>query len=328
MIYLYKTVKFNSSVKQLTFLLLNIVILCVELSISFVKTLDFEYGKASQLSPLISRVVCNNPSPFTFYGTGTYLVGRNNLVIIDPGPDDDNHLSALLKAINGRNVSHILITHPHADHSPLARKLSDVTGAKIWGKAEEKAHKPISNETEEGDDTGFCPDFAINDGQIIQCDGFEIECIATPGHTSGHFCFGLPFENVLFSGDHIMGWSTSVILPPNGNMNQYIKSLEKIRASQFETLYPTHGAPIPNPHEFIDAYINHRLEREKQVIECLKNNISKISDMVPLLYANVDKRLWPAAARSIHAHLIRLVENKIVQSNNKNDIASDYNIII
>lgn len=297
------------------------------MSIPFIKNLDFKYGEVSQLSPLIARVVCNNPSPFTYYGTGTYLIGQNNLVIIDPGPNDDEHLAALIKAIDGRVVSHILITHPHADHSPLSTKLSGAIGAKIWGKSENKGHKPISHETEEGDDFGFTPDFEINDGQKIQCDGFEIECIATPGHTSGHFCFGLKSENALFSGDHIMGWSTSVILPPDGNMNQYISSLEKIKARNFDILYPTHGAPIPKPHDFIDAYINHRLEREKQIIDCLKNGISNIKDMVPLLYANVDKRLWPAAARSIHAHLIRLVENEIVISNNKNEIESNFKVI-
>lgn len=298
------------------------------MSIPFIKNLEFKYGEVSQLSPLIARVVCNNPSPFTFFGTGTYLIGQNNLVIIDPGPNDDEHLADLIKAIDGRVVSHILITHPHADHSPLATKLSGATGAKIWGKPENKGHKPISHETEEGDDFGFIPDFEINDGQIIQANGFEIECIATPGHTSGHYCFGLPSENALFSGDHIMGWSTSVILPPDGNMNQYISSLEKIKTRNYEIIYPTHGAPIPKPRDFIDAYINHRLEREKQIIDCIKNGISQINDMVPLLYANVDKRLWPAAARSIHAHLIRLVENEIASSNNKNKIESNYKIIV
>lgn len=296
------------------------------MTIPFIKTLEFEYGVPSQLSPLISRVVCNNPSPFTFYGTGTYIIGTRDLVIIDPGPNDDEHLDALIKAINGANVSHILITHPHADHSPLSTKLSGITGAKIWGKSEIKTHIPISHNTEEGDDIGFIPDFEIKDGQIIQCDGFEIEAIASPGHTSGHFCFGLSKENALFSGDHIMGWSTSVILPPDGNMNQYIKSLEKISARDFDILYPTHGAPIPKPNEFINAYIAHRLEREEQVIECLKNGISRISDMVPILYANVDKRLWPAAARSLHAHLIRLVENGIVASKEAYVLSANFEI--
>ncbi len=299
----------------------------MSVTIPFIKALEFEYGVHAQISPLIARVVCNNPSPFTFYGTGTYLIGNNDLMIIDPGPNDDEHLQALIKAINGRNVSHILITHPHFDHSPLATKLSGMVGAKIWGKSETKGHKPISHETEEGEDIGFNPDFELNDGLIIKNKEFEIEAIATPGHTLGHFCFGLKAENALFSGDHIMGWSTSVILPPDGNMNQYINSLEKVRARNFKILYPTHGAPIPNPHDFINSYIAHRLEREKQIIECLKNNISTISDMVPILYANVDKRLWPAAARSIQAHLIRLVENNLVSCIKPNEINSKFQII-
>lgn len=297
------------------------------MSIPFIKNLEFKYGEVSQLSPLIARVVCNNPSPFTFYGTGTYLIGQNNLVIIDPGPNDDEHLEALIKAIDGRVVSHILITHPHADHSPLATKLSGATGAKIWGKSDPKPHKPMANETEEGDDFGFIPDYEIIDGQIIQANGFEIECIATPGHTSGHFCFGLAQENALFSGDHIMGWSTSVILPPDGNMNQYISSLEKIKARDFKTLYPTHGAPIPNPHEFIDSYIAHRLEREQQVIECLRDGITKIDDMLHILYANTDRRLWPAAARNLHAHLIRLVQNGRVKAIGAPELDAQYSII-
>lgn len=299
----------------------------MSVTIPFIKTLEFEYGVPAQLSPLIARVICKNPSPFTFYGTGTYLVGKDDLVIIDPGPNDDAHLKALINAINGRNVSHILITHPHSDHSPLAAQLSKITGAKIWGKGEKISHKPISQETEEGDDIGFKPDVEIEDGQIIQANGFEFECISTPGHTAGHFCFGLKAENALFSGDHIMGWSTSVILPPDGNMNQYLKSLEKVRARDFAILYPTHGAPIPNPHQFIDAYIAHRLEREKQIIEFLKNGITNIFDMVPILYANVDKRLWPAAARSLHAHLIRLAENGIIANKPNNDLNTNYSLL-
>lgn len=297
------------------------------MSIPFIKTLEFEYGVPARVSGLVSRVVCKNPSPFTYFGTGTYLVGQKDLVIIDPGPDDDAHLQALMAAIGVRNVSHILITHPHADHSPLATKLSGFTGAKIWGKSEVKTHKPIGHETEEGDDFGFNPDFEITDGQIINADGFEIEAISTPGHTAGHYCFALPAENALFCGDHIMGWSTSVILPPDGNMNQYLASLEKVLARGFKTLYPTHGAPITEPEPFIKAYIAHRLEREQQVIDCLKQGITKIADMVPILYANVDKRLWPAAALSLYAHVLRLVENGVAACDKAPEIGAIYQII-
>ncbi len=296
------------------------------MSIPFIKALNFEYGVCDQLSPLISRVICNNPSPFTYFGTGTYLVGKNRLMIIDPGPNNDAHLEALIKAIDGREVTHILITHTHADHSPLSTRLSGFIGAKIWGRAENLGHKPISHETEEGDDFSFKPDFEISDGEVLENGEIEMRAIFTPGHTMGHFCFALNNENALFTGDHIMGWSTSVIIPPDGNMNQYLQSLEKVQEFGFDVLYPTHGAPIEKPHEFINAYINHRLARERQIIECLANGMNKINDMIPVIYAQTDKRLWPAAARSLHAHLIRLVENGVVKSENKDEIDSVFRI--
>lgn len=292
----------------------------------FKKSLDFKYGELAQLSPLIGRIICNNPSPFTYFGTGTYLVGHKELMIIDPGPNDDTHLEALIKAIGGREVTHILVTHSHADHSPLSVRLSGLTGARIWGRSEEKTHKPIGHETEEGDDCSFSPDIELFDGQVLENGEVQIRAIHTPGHTAGHFCFELVNENALFTGDHIMGWSTSVIIPPDGNMNKYLQSLETVRDFGFAILYPTHGASIPNPHEFINAYIAHRLEREAQVLECLKNGLTTIEKMVPIIYANTDKRLWPAAARSLHAHLIRLVENGIVRSRNPHELGESFTL--
>ncbi|KAF0112700.1 MAG: beta-lactamase domain-containing protein [Hyphomonadaceae bacterium] len=278
------------------------------MSIPFIKTLDFQYGVPAQISPLVRRVIANNPGPFTFFGTGTYIIGHGNVAVIDPGPDDDAHLTALLAATKGETITHIFVTHPHLDHSPLAAKLSAVSGAKTYGKSEKLGHKPIDANTEEGDDDGFRPDIEVNDGEKIACHGFDLEAIFTPGHTGNHVCYALPQENALFSGDHIMGWSTSVIIPPDGDMSDYLDSLDKVAARDFATLYPTHGAPITEPAPFIAAYKQHRVTRENQVIECLRQGTTKIIDMVPILYANVDKRLWPAAARSLHAHLIRLVK--------------------
>ena len=278
------------------------------MSIPFIKTLDFEYGVPSQVSPLIRRVVANNPGPFTYFGTGTYIIGHGNVAVIDPGPDDDRHLDALLAATMGETITHIFVTHPHLDHSPLAKKLSAICGAQIYGNAEKLSHKKIDSKTEEGDDMGFRPDYELSDGEIINCGNFEIEAIFTPGHTASHVCYALPQENALFSGDHIMGWSTSVILPPDGDMTDYLNSLDKISSYEFTALYPTHGAPINEPAPFIKAYKAHRLERERQVLECLANGIFKIHDMVPILYATTDKRLWPAASLSLLAHLIRLVK--------------------
>lgn len=278
------------------------------MSIPFIKTLDFEYGVPSVVSPLVRRVVCKNPGPFTYFGTGTYIIGKGNVAVIDPGPDDQDHLDAILSATKGETISHIFVTHPHSDHSPLSRELSAKTGAKIYGIPESKNHKQIGTQVEEGDDIGFTPDIEIIDNQEFALSGFNLKAITTPGHIDCHVCFALFEENALFSGDHIMGWSTSVIIPPDGDMSDYLESLDKVAALNFSTLYPTHGAPITEPAPFIAAYKEHRLEREAQVLDCLKNGITKISDMVPILYANVDKRLWPAASLSLLAHLIRLVK--------------------
>lgn len=277
------------------------------MSIPFIKTLDFEYGVPARVSPLIRRVVCKNPGPFTFFGTGTYIIGNGNVAVIDPGPLDPSHLEAILSATKGEQITHIFVTHPHNDHSPLARELSAKTGAKIYGISERATHKQIGNSAEEGDDLGFKPDIEIKDSQEFALSGFTLKAITTPGHIDCHVCFALLEENALFSGDHIMGWSTSVIIPPDGDMSDYLDSLDKVAAMDFKTLYPTHGAPIADPAPFIAAYKAHRLEREAQVLDCLSNGIAKIEEMVPLLYASVDKRLWPAASLSLLAHLIRLV---------------------
>lgn len=298
------------------------------MSIPFIKTLDFQYGVPQQVSPLIRRVIANNPGPFTYFGTGTYIIGHGNVAVIDPGPDDDLHLAAILAATKGETISHIFVTHPHLDHSPLAAKLSKESGAKTYGKREKSSHKKIDAATEEGDDMGFKPNIEVIDGEVINCDNFTLEAVFTPGHTANHVCYALPHENAFFSGDHIMGWSTSVILPPDGDMSDYLGSLEKVAARQFRVLYPTHGAPITDPAPFISAYIAHRLEREKQVLACLARGINKINDMVPNLYANVDQRLWPAAALSLFAHIIRLVKIGKVATNGEPAIDNYYSLKI
>ncbi|HXV00150.1 MAG TPA: MBL fold metallo-hydrolase, partial [Caulobacteraceae bacterium] len=211
--------------------------------IPYVRELKFEYGAADQVSPLIRRVVANNPGPFTFLGTGTYIVGRGEVAVIDPGPDLADHLAAILKAIEGETVSHILVTHHHADHSPLARPLAAATGATVYGCAVAKA--PVEGEIrlEAGYDD-FTPGVSVCGGATLAGRGWTLEAIPTPGHTSNHICYALAEENALFSGDHIMGWSTTVITPPDGDMGDYLASLELIRSRGFSTLWPTHGPPI------------------------------------------------------------------------------------
>ncbi len=278
--------------------------------IPFVREMDLEYGRCDQVSPLIRRVTAANPGPFTFKGTGTYIVGRGAVAVIDPGPEMEDHLAALLAALAGERVSHILVTHHHADHSPLARALSAATGAPVYGCAVSPSAAGGAGveevKTEAGHDA-FTPDISVCGGAVIAGEGWTLEAIPTPGHTSNHICYALQEENALFSGDHIMGWSTTVITPPDGDMGDYFASLDLIRGRGFATLWPTHGPPIREVDPFIAAYAEHRRERERQVLAQLGAGVLHIRDMVPVLYAGVDSRLWPAAARSLHAHLIELV---------------------
>lgn len=278
--------------------------------IPFVRDGDLEYGRRYSVSPLIQRVVANNPGPFTYTGTGTYIVGRDTpgagVAVIDPGPPDDEHLAALERAIEGRSVSHILVTHTHRDHSPLARPFSDRTGAPILAARPPKLVVHASGDMDEDEDEDFRPDVILSGGEILSGDGWTLEALATPGHASNHIAFALIEENALFSGDHVMGWSTTVVAPPDGDMGAYMTSLDTVIARDFSTLWPTHGAPITDPAPFLAAYKSHRLAREAQVISRLQAGDRTIAQMVPTLYAAVNPRLWPAASLSMLAHLQKL----------------------
>jgi len=275
--------------------------------IPFIRTLETPYEADTRLSPLVSRVLANNPGPFTFKGTGVYIVGHTDVAVIDPGPLVPEHLEALKRALDGKHVTHILVTHTHTDHSPAAQPLKEWTGAKTYafgphgvGKAEDGV------KVEEGGDMAFVPDIRVKDGDLIKATDFTIECVYTPGHTSNHMCFGLREEDALFTGDHIMGWSTTVVTPPDGDMAQYMASVRKLLARDDKILYPTHGAPVIDPRPFLEAYLEHRLDRERQIISCIKDGLVTIPEMVAHMYAAVDKRLHPAASRSVLAHLIQL----------------------
>ncbi len=280
------------------------------MAIPYNRSFDAPYEESVALSPRIRRVLARNPSPFTFKGTGVYLVGERDVAVIDPGPDMPEHVDALKRALDGRRVSHILVTHTHSDHSPAARPLKEWSGAKTYafgphgsGKAEEGV------KVEEGGDRDFVPDIRVKDGDVIEGAGFAIECVFTPGHTSNHMCYALREEKALFTGDHVMGWSTTVVTPPDGDMAAYMASLRKLLARDDETLWPTHGGPVRDPKPFVQAYIDHRLEREAQILACLRDSVSSIPDMVARMYVDVDKRLHPAAARSVLAHLIQLTND-------------------
>jgi glyoxylase-like metal-dependent hydrolase (beta-lactamase superfamily II) len=281
--------------------------------IPFRRDIEIEYGAAQTLTPLIRRVVARNPSPFTFKGTGTYIVGHRQVAIIDPGPDIAAHIDALLAALRGETVTHILITHTHLDHSPAAAAIKQATGAKTYGfgphgsgRAEDRSG--VDGVTEEGGDHAFAPDIAMRDGDAVEGPGWRLAAVHTPGHTSNHLCFALPEERTLFSGDHVMGWSTSVIAPPDGDMAAYMRSLDKLLRRDDAVYWPTHGPSIPDPKPFVRAFIAHRHERAQAILDRLAQGDEAIPAIVARVYVGLDPRLTGAAARSVLAHLVELVE--------------------
>lgn len=298
--------------------------------IPFVRTFDFAYGRCDRVSPLIRRVVANNPGPFTFTGTGTYLIGRDGpeagVAVIDPGPLDEDHLKALLQAVDGQTVTHVLVTHTHRDHAPLAQPFAEATGAVVLAARPPVRQVHASMGLDEEDDDGFVPDHILHDGERVEGDGWTLETLATPGHASNHLAFALIEENALFCGDHVMGWSTTVVAPPDGDMVDYMASLDAVLARGFDTLWPTHGAPITDPRPFLEAYRDHRRERERQVLERLAAGDQQIAQMVPVLYAAVDRRLWPAASLSVHAHLLSLVRRGVVAAQPEASLQADYRL--
>ena len=278
--------------------------------IPFVSAPAFDYGRVDRVSPLIRRVIADNPGPFTFTGTGTYIVGRSEpgagVAVIDPGPPDPDHLAALLRAVEGQTVSHVLVTHTHRDHAPLARPFAEAVGAPVLAARPPVRTIHASGGLDEDDDDSFAPDVILKGGEMLAGDGWTMEALSTPGHASNHMAFVLRDENALFSGDHVMGWSTTVVAPPDGDMAAYMASLEAVIERRFTTIWPTHGAPVTDPGPFLEAYRAHRLGREAQVLARLAAGDRKIGDMVPALYASVDPGLWPAASLSVWAHLIAL----------------------
>jgi len=272
------------------------------------RTFDPRYGEAVAISPLLRRVLAPNPGPFTFHGTGTYIVGHGRVAVIDPGPLLDAHVDALCRALDGETVTHILVTHTHNDHSPAALPLQRATGAPIFAFGPHGAGKRSAGiAVEEGGDMAFEPDVLLADGEVIAGDGWTLDCVYTPGHTSNHLCFGLREERCLFSGDHVMGWSTTVIVPPDGDMAQYLTSLSRLQRRDDVRYYPTHGTSIEAPAVFLARLVEHRHARERQILACLARGIVRIRDMVRVIYSDVEAHLHPAAAMSVLAHLEHMV---------------------
>lgn len=232
-----------------------------------------------------------------------------------------------MRALEGETVTHILITHTHSDHSPAAAPLKALTGAETYAYGPHgsgQLNTPDDVQVEEDGDTAFVPDFEIRHGDVIEGNGWTVECVYTPGHTSNHMCFALQEEKALFSGDHVMGWSTSIVSPPDGNMEQYMASLRLLLERDDEVYWPTHGPAITDPKPIVRSFIEHREDRERQIMEQLAAGHTRIQDMVPIMYAAVDKRLYPAAARSVFAHMEHLVATGAVVTKGKPTLGGDY----
>lgn len=263
------------------------------------------YGMIEQISPMVRRVLARNPSHFTYTGTGTYIIGRGTVAVIDPGPAMDEHVQALLTALDGETVSDILVTHTHFDHSPAAKPLAAATGARILG-CSVVGIEDDGPRSDAGFDMEYEPSVILADQDTVTGPGWTISAVATPGHTSNHLCYAFAEEAALFSGDHVMGWSTTVVTPPDGDMAQYMDSLRKVGQREDHLFYPTHGPAIAGPQRLVKGLIGHRRQREAQILRLLQDGPRPIEAMVEHMYAAVDRALWPAAGRSVLAHLLHL----------------------
>jgi glyoxylase-like metal-dependent hydrolase (beta-lactamase superfamily II) len=281
--------------------------------VNFDLSLNVAAGEEVRLSPLVSRLLAPNPGPFTFKGTGVHIVGAGaEVAVIDPGPDSPAHLAALKRALGSRRISHILVTHTHRDHSPAAAALKAWSGARVYGWPLETAATAGDGVVDEAHDHQFVPDVRVHDGMRIAGQGFVLDCIATPGHTANHVSYALEEERALFTGDHVMGWSTSVIAPPDGNMGEYLASLEKLMARDDRILYPTHGSPITGPRDWLRQLIAHRRMREAQLLDAMRRDAGTIGAMVERLYPDIAPGLRVAAAQQVRAHLDHLIERGVV----------------
>ena len=271
--------------------------------------MDAPYARLEQLEPGIARVLAHNPSAFTYYGTQTYVVGTDEVAVIDPGPDLPEHVEALVDAIGGRSVAAIMCTHTHRDHSPASRPLAETTGAPIIGCAP-LALQTVGPRADASFDGDYAPERVLANGESIEIDDRMITAVATPGHTSNHLCFA--YEGALFSGDHVMGWSTTVVVPPDGDMADYMASLETLRQRGDRIYYPAHGPAVTNPKQYVRGLIGHRLQREKQILKLVAETARPIPDIVANAYPGLDPRLIPAAGGSVFAHLLDLEKRGLV----------------
>jgi len=298
--------------------------------IPFNRTLDLAPDTPQEVAPGVRRILTNNPSPFTFKGTLTYVVGRGKVAIVDPGPDDAAHIAAVLDAVRGETVTHIFVTHTHRDHSPAVPAIKAATGAQVLAEGPHRAARPLhigeAPRLDASNDTDFRPDRALADGEVVSGDGWAIEAVATPGHTANHMAFALKGQNLIFSGDHVMGWSTSIVAPPDGAMSDYMASLEKLSRRDEAIYLPGHGDAIREAPAFVRHYIRHREGREASILHRLGKGAADIPTIVRAVYIGLDQRLVRAAGLSVLAHLEDLVARSRVATDGPPSIAGIYRL--
>jgi glyoxylase-like metal-dependent hydrolase (beta-lactamase superfamily II) len=315
-------------------------------AIPYVSELEARYGESVPVSPLIRRVLAENPGPFTYLGTGTYLVGHGNVAVVDAGPDDPVHVERVLSALEpGERITHLIVTHTHSDHSPASRPLQERTGAITYGFGPQRAVPDLAALSEDaivfgdpeadgnpledlppksdgtpqtmpraGGDQSFEPDVVLRDGDVVEGDGWTLDAVHTPGHATNHLCFYLREEGTLCSGDHVMGWSTTVVSPPDGDLGEYLDSLEKLLERPEDRRYlPTHGPPVEEPHDLVRSFLAHRRERSEQLLAALDAGPATIAELVPRVYAQTSKKLWRGAAGSMYANLLYLRDSGEVE---------------
>lgn len=272
--------------------------------------MDAPYAKVEEIEPGIARLLAHNPSAFTYYGTQSYLIGTKEVAVIDPGPDLPEHVAMLENAIAGRRVAAIMCTHTHRDHSPAARPLAERTGAPIIGCAA-LALETVGPRADASFDGEYQPDQTLGDGDVLDLGDETVVAVATPGHTSNHLCFA--YRGALFSGDHVMGWSTTVVVPPDGDMAAYMRSLEKLRKRDDRVYYPAHGPKVSNPQQYVRHLVGHRMQREKQIVALVRARARPIPEIVADAYPGLDPRLTAAASGSVFAHLLDLEHRGVVE---------------
>ena len=296
--------------------------------IPFDKQFDLAPDTVDEVAPGVRRILCNNPGPFTFKGTVSYIVGRDRVAIIDPGPLDEPHIAALLDAVRGETVTHIFVTHTHRDHSPAAARIKAATGAPVYAEGPHRAARPLNvgegPRLDASNDTDFKPDRVVADGDVVAGDGWSLEAVTTPGHTANHTAFALREANLLFSGDHVMAWSTPVVAPPDGAMSDYMASLEKLARRSEPVYLPGHGGAVRDAPRFVAHYIRHRQAREASILHRLAKGEADIPTIVRAIYIGLDPRLTKAAGLSVLAHLEDLVARGQVQTDGTPAIDGSY----